>query len=233
MPDVEMILLHGWALDASIWRCWSEVAAKMGCNVRIQMPERGYFTDSSFPSSFSPETGETDTNRILVVHSLALHLASEQLLKEAHLLVIIGGFAHFHDGPERHSKLSRIAVRKMLHKLDNAPAQVLKDFYDNCGFSTEFAQSHIDSIKNSQLVKADLELLNDSSVSPASLLMPEQVLILHGRNDAIAAVHHAEQLRQMRSDSQVRVHESATHALPHDHAEWCLQQVQDCLMVPC
>jgi pimeloyl-ACP methyl ester carboxylesterase len=159
-------------------------------------------------------------------------LVPESLLDGSDLLVIIGGFVHFHDGTDRDTRISKLAVRRMIQKLDREPKQVVADFYENCGLPENYAAAQVARLKNLALLKSDLELLDQSAFGQKQLLKPKEILILHGEQDSIAPVHHAATLKKLRPDAVVAIHSEASHALPYDYPEWCLQQIESSLMVP-
>lgn len=231
MADLEMVLLHGWALDASFWNEWSSLAAQFSASVRLTAAERGYFGSLQIDAEFPRSTGK----KVLVTHSFGLHLAPAKLFEEADLLVIISGFAHFHAGSDKESRLSQVAIRKMLQKLGHEPAQVLKDFYRNCALPEEYGVDEISPPGKIQieLLRADLELLHRSTVKTDWLSRPREVLLLHGQQDKIAPPHHLEDLKSIRPDSRLSTIENASHALPYEYPQWCLQQIHSSLMVKC
>ncbi len=227
MVDMEVLLQHGWALDSTMWSRWTDAQRQSLPAINIKVAERGYFYTPSTQPTFS----ESDCRKILVVHSLGLHLASKSQLEKANLLVIIGGFANFHDGTEKESRLSQIAVRRMLQKLDREPAQVVEDFYSNCGFPADYGAERLAQLKNLQLLKSDLELLHKSTINSDWLSLPGEILILHGEHDAIAPPYHAQRLKELCKRSTVEVHKQGTHALPYEQPSWCLEQIQKSFMV--
>ncbi len=227
MAELEVLLQHGWALDSTMWSRWAEAARRSEPGLTIKVAERGYF---SAPSS-QPTFSENDSLKILIVHSLGLHLASKSLFEKADMLVIMGGFAHFHDGTERESRLSQIAVRRMLQKLDREPVQVVEDFYSNCGFPVDYGIEKSALLKNLQLLKSDLELLHHSTINADWLRLPGEILLLHGEQDAIAPPYHALRLKELCTKGAVEVHKQGTHAVPYDQPAWCFEQIQKSIMV--
>ncbi len=231
MASVELVLLHGWALDASFWSEWSHVAEAIAPNTRLTALERGYFGSAQTDPRFS----QSASTRVLVTHSFGLHLAPEELFEKADLLVIISGFAHFHCGSDKEARVSQIAIRKMLQKLNQEPTQVLKDFYRNCALPDGYGIDQISQPKKIQieLLRADLELLNSSTVNSEWLSRPRDVLLLHGQRDKIAPAQHVEDLKNIRPDARVSIHADASHALPYENPQWCLQQIHSNLLVNC
>ncbi len=224
---MEVVLQHGWALDSTMWSRWAEIARQFEPTINIKVAERGYFSTPSMQPTFT----ESVSLKILIVHSLGLHLASRLLFEKANLLVIISGFANFHDGTEKESRLSQIAVRRMLQKLDREPVQVVEDFYHKCGLPIEYGIEKSAQLKNLPLLKGDLELLHRSSINSELLRLPSEILILHGEQDAIAPPYHAMRLREVGMRGAVEVHKQATHALPYEQPSWCFEQIQKSLMV--
>lgn len=227
MADLEVLLQHGWALDSTMWGAWVAHARQSDPSINIKLAERGYFSTPPLQPTFS----DSNSLRILIVHSLGLHLANRSLFEKADLLVIIGGFAHFHDGTERESRLSQIAVRKMLQKLDREPLQVVEDFHNNCGFPRDYGSEKSALLKNIQLLKSDLELLHRSTINSDWLSLPARVLLLHGEQDTIAPPYHAMRLKELVGRAAVELHMQGTHALPHEQPRWCLDQIHKNLMV--
>lgn len=224
---MEVVLQHGWALDSTMWNRWAETARRFEPTINIKVAERGYFSTPPMQPTFT----ENESLKILIVHSLGLHLAPRSLFEKANLLVIISSFANFHNGTEKETRLSQIAVRRMMQKLDREPVQVVKDFYHNCGFPIDYGIEKSAQLKNLPLLKSDLELLDRSSINSELLRLPGEILILHGEQDAIAPSYHAMRLREVCMRGGVEVHKQATHALPYEQPSWCLEQIQKSLMV--
>jgi pimeloyl-ACP methyl ester carboxylesterase len=222
MADMEIILQHGWAIDSAMWSQWKESAARIDLKVNFKFAERGYFSLPSIQPVFSGE----DKLKVLVVHSLGLHLVSEGQIESSDLLVIVGGFSNFHDGSERESKVSRISVQRMLHKLPLSSDQVIADFYARCGFPSDLLHRDMALPKNLSLIFEDLELLNQSKFNPDWFVLPKDVLILHGENDAIAPVRHARRLTEISKRSSIQIHKDGNHALPYLDPSWCLEKIR-------
>lgn len=222
MADMELILQHGWAIDSGIWSQWKESAAKIDLKLNIKFAERGYFSRPPLQAMFSGE----DNLQVLVVHSLGLHLASKAQIDSSDLLVIIGGFSNFHEGSARESKISRTSVRRMLHKLNQSPAQVIADFYARCGFPSDYHEQDISPPENLKLIIEDLKLLDQSTFNPDWSSLAGEVLILHGENDAIAPVRHAHRLNELCKRSSIQLHQDGNHALPYLQPTWCLEKIR-------
>lgn len=225
MPEVQMILQSGWAIASSMWTPWKVGMADSAANVRIKVNERGYFEKKATQALFE----DRDSFNILVAHSLGLHFISEAQIEACNLLVVIGGFLHFHNGTERHSRMSHIVIKKMLNKLDSDQASVIADFYRNCGFAQSFIDATAHLPANKDVLKRDLKLLDESVIYPQLLFKKGQpkVLILHGAEDEIVPVHHAREFQTHVKKGIIAVHPTAGHALPHSDADWCLGKIQE------
>ena len=90
----------------------------------LHCPDRGYF---------GPAVEVAARPRIVLAHSLGLHLLPPQLWASAELVVVISGFRSFHSTCARQARRSRRTVEQMLARLEREPAALLADFYARCG----------------------------------------------------------------------------------------------------
>ena len=132
MAVVDVVAQHGWGFGAWCWDRWRDV---LPVGFALHCPDRGYF---------GPAVEVAARPRIVVAHSLGLHLLSPQLWA-AELIVVISGFRSFHSANTRQARRSRRTVEQMLVRLEREPAALLADFYARCGApldsdSTELAE---------------------------------------------------------------------------------------------
>ena len=120
MADVDVVAQHGWGFGAWCWDRWRDV---LPAGFALHCPDRGYF-GSPVAVAARP--------RIVLAHSLGLHLLSSQLWA-ADLIVVISGFRSFHSACARQTRRSRRTVEQMLARLEREPAALLADFYARCG----------------------------------------------------------------------------------------------------
>lgn len=214
--QVEIILQHGWAFDKSCWRGWlPHLKENADWDFRVQMPDRGYFGDAKELVPF----GKNDSIKVVVAHSLGLHLLPTEVLQSADLLVLASSFAHFHEGTPLEQKRSRKAISMMLHKLGESPLDVINEFYSNCYHplltSQMLLRRDIQTVDSDLLVK-DLELLNTNKFD-LSQIKKAKILLVHGNEDNIVPLAHSQELAKEFKTSALVVFEGAGHSLPLTH----------------
>jgi|LakMenEpi03Aug12_release.lakeMendotaPanAssembly.Ray.scaffolds.fasta_scaffold729629_1 pimeloyl-[acyl-carrier protein] methyl ester esterase len=213
---VEIILQHGWAFDRSCWRGWlPHLKENADWELHIQTPDRGYFGEAREVLPFTAD----ESIKVVVAHSLGLHLLPEEVLSKAHLLVLAGSFAHFHDGEPLQQKRSRRTINMMLNKLSESPLDVISEFYSNCYHplltSQMLLMRDIKTVNSEVLIK-DLELLNSNRFD-TSLIEKQKVLFVHGNEDIIVPLAHSQEISKSLKNSSLVVFEGAGHSLPLTH----------------
>lgn len=225
--NFEWILQHGWGFDGSAWREWiARLAQDTSRSHSVQVAERGYFGDAEIKPSFSQEK----TFKVVVAHSLGLHLLSEKVLEEADLIVLISSFVAFHSDTPEESRRSRKLVSRMLQKLTTAPQAVLADFYKNCysPFSDHTSVLPGDGSQlNEALLLADLKLLDEHAFEVSAMPSAATLLVLHGDKDEIVDIEAIDEIRTVRSINRCITISGAGHALPFTHAEACLMAISN------
>lgn len=214
----EIILQHGWGFDGTIWQDWChELEQLPDCEVSIG--ERGYY---GRPLA-CPEFSQKAEARILITHSLGLHLVPQETLKKANALIMLGGFLRFHPSEQLAGKRSKRVTKAMLEKLKDAPDTVLADFMNNC-YSDRPAQTPLllESIQDKERLESDLRLL-DTCDMESELLQPiPSIMIMHGWVDAIVPYSNAIIMHQLFPGSKLISFREAGHALPFSHANECV-----------
>lgn len=225
----EIILQHGWAFDSSRF---DEFAARLEALpqvLSVHKAEEGYFGLPAERPVFSPLA----STRIIVAHSLGLHLLDPACLHSAHAVVAISTFASFHEGTPLQIRRSRRLVNAMLAKLDHDPDEVLQDFYRQC-FAPEVPDAQTahccgaQSALNLTALKAGLQTLNEHALA-GDQLSGKRLILVHGKQDQIVPVESSRRLCRLaasrRLDVELHVIAEAGHALPFTHAELCLQLI--------
>jgi pimeloyl-[acyl-carrier protein] methyl ester esterase len=134
--DAEIILEHGWAFDGQIWSAWLPVLERAG--VCVTVGERGYFGATPIDPRFTDQA----QTRVIVAHSLGLHLLDPQVLASAHALLIVSGFLEFHPEDPMERRRSQRVIKTMLTKFQQAPDAVLADFWKNA-YAPSMRTSHL------------------------------------------------------------------------------------------
>jgi len=211
MADVDVVAQHGWGFGAWCWDRWRDV---LPTNFALHCPDRGYF---------GPAVAVSVRPRIVLAHSLGLHLLSPQLWATAELIVVISGFRSFHSACARQARRSRRTVEQMLARLEREPAALLTDFYARCDAPLD---SRWTGIIDADGLRRDLQLLQESVLELSAMPTAAQVLILHGSRDRVVPVERAEKLRELLPNSALAIVAEAGHALPLTHARACWERVE-------
>ena len=219
MAVVDVVAQHGWGFGAWCWDRWRDV---LPANFALHCPDLGYF---------GPAVAVAAQPRIVVAHSLGLHLLPPQLCVAAELIVVISGFRSFHSACARQARRSRRTVEQMMARLEREPAALLADFYTRCGTpsdsdSTELAEVRWPESIDADGLRRDLQLLQESVLELSAIPAAAQVLILHGSRDRVVPVERAEELREMLPNSALAIVAEAGHALPLTHTRACWERVE-------
>ena len=211
MAVVDVVAQHGWGFGAWCWNRWREV---LPANFALHCPDRGYF---------GPALAVEVQPRIVVAHSLGLHLLSPQLYAAAELIVVINGFRSFHSACARQARRSRRTVDQMLARLEREPTALLADFYARCDAPSE---NHWPEPIDIDGLRRDLQLLQESVLELSAIPATAQVLILHGSRDRVVPVERAEELHELLPNSTLAIVAEAGHALPLTHVCACWERIE-------
>lgn len=166
-----------------------------------------------------PEFTPGEHGRIIFAHSFGLHLCDPEILDHADLLVLFGGFRSFHPQAARLRRRSQLVLRQMINRMEEAPHQVLKDFYRNV-FSPHEGWPPPEGALNRRLLQDDLKRLNESKIASEQLNKVPKICILHGSRDAIVPCIIGRELHdELYPGSNYLEIKQAGHALPFTHTE--------------
>ena len=210
MAVVDVVAQHGWGFGAWCWDRWREVLPP---GFALHCPDRGYF---------GPAVEVAVQPRIVLAHSLGLHLLSPQLYA-AELIAVFSGFRSFHSPCARQARRSRRMVEQMLARLECEPAALLADFYARCGAPSD---SRFPWTIDAASLRRDLQLLQESVLELSAIPAAAQVLILHGSRDRVVPVERAEELHELLPNSTLAIVAEAGHALPLTHVRACWERVE-------
>jgi pimeloyl-ACP methyl ester carboxylesterase len=213
MAAVEIVAQHGWGFGAWCWDGWRNLLPE---GFVLHCLDRGYFGQLSAPEAVPlPD--------IAIVHSLGLHLLPQRILDQAKLIVVLGGFRHFHSQRENLGRRSRRIVEQMLRRLESEPEALLEDFYARCG------AAKIDEVRmpvDVERLREDLQLLQQSVLQEALLPCSAEFMVLHGKDDRVVPLERAEDLYRSLSGSALIVFPDAGHALPLTHSHQCWREIE-------
>lgn len=208
-----IIFQHGWGLPPELWKPWENYLPDAS---KIIYNSRGYFASPTPDKTF-----DTSFFNIAVCHSLGCHLISENTLKNTDLLVIFGGFKHFHGDGGLTSKRSHKVIDIMLEQLKERPLEVIKNFQLKCGLTETTGFNNL----NIELLIKDLTFLNKNDLNLKPFDNIPKILIFHGKKDKIVPIKRAELLHEKLKKSELIIYNETGHGLPFTHTKACIQDI--------
>ncbi len=186
----QVIAMHGWSGDSSGWQRWKEFFRSKAWV--WESYERGYGETAKYSPNWkaSPSSAIKD-RRVVIAHSLGLHLIDNQVLKNCTDLVLMNSFSKFiPDGIQ--SRPIKAALKGMQSSLgtDNEK-EMLHKFLNKACFPEDkklMPPSPITkglSLNGRKQLQGDLQLLIESKNLPTSLQATTKVLVINGKNDNI------------------------------------------------
>ena len=188
----EIISMHGWASDSSIWATWEKYFIDKGW--LWQNNDRGYGVIQDKEASWIQSSKENiPCKRAIICHSLGLHLIKPDIFKNATDVVLISSFGRFiTNGPENRSlKTALEGMQKALGN-KNEVTMLTKFLLKACSpyqFKTIPAgliPNHL-SLKGRQKLQSDLNLLINTKGIPHGLPKSSKLLTIFGEKDSILA----------------------------------------------
>ena len=192
---LQLIAMHGWAGDQRGWAPFAAAAAAHGWS--WSNGERGYgHLPPAMPS------WEASRRRVLVVHSLGLHLLPTELLAQAEAVILLASFGQFVPEGAAGRRL-RTGLAGMARALDGDGADaMLRDFLSKAAAPTPTDPATLgigdQSVAQAgrALLTADLELLSSTRGLPSAFPAAAQVLIVEAGQDQIVVPQAQQQLRE-------------------------------------
>lgn len=210
-----IIAMHGWAGDSRCWRPWIESTAALGW--RWQCGERGYGglppIDPAWPIDSPP-----NALRVVIGHSLGIHLLAPDVLGQADAVVLLTSFGTFVP-PGRAGRRVRAALDGMAIKLgaETEAREMLAKFLTNAAAPEPAALMPPGPERAANLdlarLRQDLDLLSTCEGSPAGFPAKARLLAIEAGRDQIVAPEAREMLRTSLPGADWVLLESAGHAL--------------------
>jgi len=201
----QVIAAHGWAGDASIWRTWQRDFEAQGW--QWQSAERGYGGQPCLLPSWSGQA----RRRLVICHSLGLHLLTPSTLGGAQAIVILGGFAAFVP-PGASGRPQSRALRGMAERLGTPEeGAMLRKFLDRCAspLPATALPPHplLSKLGESgrQRLRNDLQLLRNCSDLPEGWPKLAQTLVVQGGKDAIVCRESQDLLLKLLEEQQTEL----------------------------
>jgi pimeloyl-[acyl-carrier protein] methyl ester esterase len=229
----EVIAMHGWAGQSTDWAPWRQLFESLGwC---WQSAERGY---GILPPAM-PRWGRGRW-RLLITHSLGLHLVPPPLLEDADGVALLASFGRFiPPGPE--GRRLRAAIEGMLTQLSDPPPPspcsdgmgdqveatnarrawtMLQSFMEEAAAPDPLTLLPPGGVTDSppgplsrQRLRQDLLLLRDTRALPDGFPRQARVLIVEAEQDHVVAAGARAALREALPEAEIRVMAGAGHAL--------------------
>lgn len=216
---LQVIAMHGWAATAAGWEPWRQEALARGWSWRSG--ERGYGAEPPWLPQWQA-TGE----RVLISHSMGVHLLPPPLLEAAERVVLLAGFGRFVP-PGREGRPLRAALAAMAAALaegDDPEASalraqtLLRDFLAQAAAPDPaelMPPGPADQPVGPQMrgrLRRDLALLEATSDLPQGFPEAVPVLLVEAGEDRIVAPAARELLARRLPAAERIVLEGAGHA---------------------
>ena len=187
----QIISMHGWGSDSNIWRNWM---SSFSSNKWIwQNGERGYGNLSPFlPSWESTYDNNKYLKKVVICHSLGIHLVKESILKSSTHIILINSFSGFIPR-NKQSRQIAIALKGMKEAIGKGEKEekMLLNF-----LTKSSSPNSIDSLFNGpipynlstqgrQRLLNDLELLINTSKLPRGFPGKSNILVVNSEEDLI------------------------------------------------
>ncbi|WP_320666944.1 alpha/beta hydrolase [Prochlorococcus sp. MIT 1307] len=185
----QVIAMHGWSGDSNTWQLWIDQFQKT--KWIWQSAERGYGTIPPCSPDWQESSDPASQRRVVIAHSLGLHLIKSQVLSKATDIVLLGSFSRFMPtGIER--RYLNAALQSMKKHIGTTKEKTMLNNFLRKACEPEkmceYPPGPIDkglSLEGRKQLKADLELLIQTHELPTSLSPQARVLVVQGAEDAI------------------------------------------------
>ena len=212
---LHVIAMHGWASDSRCWEPWKEATSPLGW--QWNCGERGYGAGKTRAPSWAPDGG-TRANRLVIAHSLGVHLLPTNVLSQADAVVLLASFGAFVP-PDRAGRRVRAALAAMAAKLcdEESARGMLHQFLANAADPQPVELMPQGPLDDESLdlakLRQDLDLLQSCQGLPAEFPRGAGVLLIDATGDKIVAPEARALLRSSLPGAKLVQFESAGHAL--------------------
>ena len=202
----QIFAVHGWAGHAEQWTYWRRLMEQRQWSVQVM--ERGYGNNAPTRPSWTNKAGP----RVVIAHSLGLHVLPSPLLQEATALVLLGCFTAF--VPEgrngRSTQAGLTGMRAALGSEGEGP--MLERFFQRAiqplspGACPPSPLLKGLSSEGRQRLDDDLVLLETCRTLPRGWPSQARVLVIQGEQDAVMHPSSHQQLLDQLGSQVERVH---------------------------
>ena len=206
--------MHGWAGDSRCWEPW--IGATREPEWNWQCGERGY-GELAPCAPVWPEDLPEETTRVVIGHSLGLHLVASEVLGRADAIVLLASFGTFVP-PDRTGRRVRAALDGMAAKLTSKSEakEMLRKFLSGAAApqpSDLLPAGPAQGELNLDRLREDLDTLRACDGLPRGFPERARVLIVEAGHDRIVDPVAQAMLRAALPKADAIRFEDAGHAL--------------------
>ena len=184
----QFISQHGWAFDSSLWIELKKIYIED--DWIWQDNERGYFNKTCLSPKWINDYS-LNRKRVIIIHSLGIHLIDRNILLNASHVIFINSFYNFiPDNKDR--KLIIKSLERMKKKFNKQEIKhMLNEFYKNSFFPNEINLNFQETISskfnnpNISQLKSDFDKLRINNKPPLLVSKDCNVLIIKSISDRI------------------------------------------------
>ena len=185
-----LIAMHGWGGEQYIWRKWLNYFSQHGWV--CQSGERGYGGVKPIqPKWEATHLNDCIENRVIIAHSLGIHLLSRDVLVKATKIVLFSSFGRFI--PEgKQGRIIRASLQGMKQSLGSLNENKMLNTFLKKASAPEAISEPLPIIFSKGLsaegrsrMGVDLQLLFQTEGIPSDIDPSSKVLVIEGGNDEI------------------------------------------------
>ena len=202
----QIISQHGWGLDQSMWNKVKEEFIRQ--NWIWQDNNRGYYSDPHVKVNWIKD--DSDNNKkVVICHSLGIHLIGKEILREASHIVLINSFYNFIPS-NNESKITMRTLLRMEKKINSGEVRFMLEEFISRSFMPNQVDIKFKSIFNLKSKQINLKnLLKDFQKlylqkSTFSLFSKNtDVLVIKSKNDLILKDYASDEFVYLLNNSQI------------------------------
>ena len=202
----QIISQHGWGLDQSMWNKVKEEFIRQ--NWIWQDNNRGYYSDPHVKVNWIKDDSENN-KKVVICHSLGIHLIGKEILREASHIVLINSFYNFIPS-NNESKITMRTLLRMEKKINSGEVRFMLEEFISRSFMPNQVDIKFKSIFNLNSKQINLKrLLKDFQklyFQPSTFdLFSEhaEVLIIKSKNDFILKEYAFNEFINLLNNSQI------------------------------
>jgi len=202
----QIISQHGWGLDQSMWNKVKEEFIRQ--NWIWQDNNRGYYSDPYVKVNWIRDDSENN-KKVVICHSLGIHLIGKEILREASHIVLINSFYNFIPS-NNESKITMRTLLRMEKKINSGEVRFMLEEFISRSFMPNQVDIKFKSIFNLKSKQINLKnLLKDFQKlylqkSTFSLFSKNtDILVIKSKNDLILKDYASDEFVYLLNNSQI------------------------------